>query len=208
MSRRRRYIGFFSLTGAPSAVIASSGFDGKHRPATRRENGSQMKAAVRICGRFHILGDGPHPQIQNQRSQHIETGAQHDREREESFSDDVIHAYRLPNCVQVIPEFADRRAGGFRVGHTVLFALIFKLMQRLAGMGRRSHRCDIHFGHVHGRQTAVGIVSGGAGFTDIYGAAGSFVILLVSVYYSAQVLLFGDLDIDVTRQFKDEGSGN
>jgi membrane protein len=37
----------------------------------------------------------------------------------------------------------------------------------------------------------LGLYLGAAGFTDTYGAAGSLVVLLVWVYYSAQVFLFG-----------------
>jgi membrane protein len=37
----------------------------------------------------------------------------------------------------------------------------------------------------------LGVYLGKAGFADTYGAAGSLVILLVWVYYSAQVMFFG-----------------
>jgi membrane protein len=37
----------------------------------------------------------------------------------------------------------------------------------------------------------LGVYLGKAGFTDTYGAAGSLVIVLVWVYYSAQVLFLG-----------------
>jgi len=38
---------------------------------------------------------------------------------------------------------------------------------------------------------AIGVYLGGAGVRSAYGAAGSFVLLLLWIYYSAQILLFG-----------------
>jgi membrane protein len=40
-------------------------------------------------------------------------------------------------------------------------------------------------------KTAIGIYLGNSGVTSAYGAAGSFVVLLLWIYYSAQILLFG-----------------
>jgi membrane protein len=40
-------------------------------------------------------------------------------------------------------------------------------------------------------KTAIGLYLGGAGVRSAYGAAGSFVLLLLWIYYSAQILLFG-----------------
>ncbi len=40
-------------------------------------------------------------------------------------------------------------------------------------------------------KTAIGLYLGGAGLRSAYGAAGSFVLLLLWIYYSAQILLFG-----------------
>jgi membrane protein len=40
-------------------------------------------------------------------------------------------------------------------------------------------------------KTAIGLYLGGAGVRSAYGAAGSFVLLLLWIYYSAQIFLFG-----------------
>jgi membrane protein len=40
-------------------------------------------------------------------------------------------------------------------------------------------------------KTLIGLYLGGAGVRSAYGAAGSFVLLLLWIYYSAQILLFG-----------------
>jgi membrane protein len=78
------------------------------------------------------------------------------------------------------------------VAITVLFALIFKLMPNVA-----LEWGDVTIGAIFtsllftAGKVLLGFYLGGAGFTDTYGAAGSLVILLVWVYYSAQVFLFG-----------------
>ena len=78
------------------------------------------------------------------------------------------------------------------VAITVLFALIFKLMPNIS-----LEWGDVTIGAVFtsllftAGKVLLGLYLGGAGFTDTYGAAGSLVILLVWVYYSAQVFLFG-----------------
>ena len=78
------------------------------------------------------------------------------------------------------------------VAITVLFALIFKLMPNVS-----LEWSDVALGAIFtsvmltAGKLLLGLYLGGAGFTDTYGAAGSLVILLVWVYYSAQVLIFG-----------------
>jgi membrane protein len=75
---------------------------------------------------------------------------------------------------------------------TVLFALIFKLMPNVS-----LEWGDVAIGAIFtsvlftAGKLLLGLYLDGAGFTDTYGAAGSLVVLLVWVYYSAQVLLFG-----------------
>jgi len=78
------------------------------------------------------------------------------------------------------------------VAITVLFALIFKLMPNVS-----LEWSDVTIGAIFtsllftAGKILLGLYLGGAGFTDTYGAAGSLVVLLVWVYYSAQVFLFG-----------------
>jgi membrane protein len=78
------------------------------------------------------------------------------------------------------------------VALTVLFALIFKLMPNVS-----LEWGDVTIGAIFtsvmftAGRVLLGLYLGGAGFTDTYGAAGSLVILLVWVYYSAQVFFFG-----------------
>ncbi len=84
---------------------------------------------------------------------------------------------------------------------TVLFALIFKLMPDVS-----LEWGDVTIGAIltslmfTAGKLLLGLYLGGAGFTDTYGAAGSLVILLVWVYYSAQVVLFG---AEFTRAYTD-----
>jgi membrane protein len=74
----------------------------------------------------------------------------------------------------------------------VLFALIFKLMPNVS-----LEWGDVAIGAIFtslmftAGKFLLALYLAGAGFTDTYGAAGSLVILLVWVYYSAQVLFFG-----------------
>jgi membrane protein len=75
---------------------------------------------------------------------------------------------------------------------TVLFALIFKYLPEVTIAWR-----DVWIGafttavlFVLGK-SAIGLYLGHASIGSAYGAAGSFVVLLVWVYYSAQILLFG-----------------
>ncbi len=75
---------------------------------------------------------------------------------------------------------------------TVLFAFIFKVLPRMP-----LHWGDVTIGAVGtsllfaAGKFLLGVYLGKAGFTDTYGAAGSLVIVLVWVYYSAQVLFLG-----------------
>jgi membrane protein len=75
---------------------------------------------------------------------------------------------------------------------TALFALIFKFMPSVA-----LEWDDVALGAVFtsllftAGKFLLGVYLGKAGFTDTYGAAGSLLIILVWVYYSAQVLFLG-----------------
>jgi membrane protein len=78
------------------------------------------------------------------------------------------------------------------VALTVLFALIFKLMPNVwLKWGDVAIGAILTSAMFMAGKVLLGLYLGGAGFTDTYGAAGSLVILLVWVYYSAQVFLFG-----------------
>ena len=75
---------------------------------------------------------------------------------------------------------------------TVLFAFIFKVLPRVP-----LHWGDVAIGAVAtsllfaAGKFLLGLYLGRSSFTDTYGAAGSLVIVLVWVYYSAQVLFLG-----------------
>jgi membrane protein len=75
---------------------------------------------------------------------------------------------------------------------TVLIAFIFKALPRVP-----LHWGDVIIGAVvtsvlfAAGKLLLGVYLGKAGFTDTYGAAGSLVIVLVWVYYSAQVVFLG-----------------
>ena len=75
---------------------------------------------------------------------------------------------------------------------TVLFAFIFKVLPRCLFTGatsplvRSSPRCCSLL-----ERSCWAFISARRDFTDTYGAAGSLVIVLVWVYYSAQVLYLG-----------------
>jgi membrane protein len=75
---------------------------------------------------------------------------------------------------------------------TVLFAFIFKVLPRVALLWS-----DVAMGAVAtsllfaAGKFLLGVYLGKADFTDTYGAASSLVIILVWVYYSAQVLFLG-----------------
>jgi membrane protein len=85
------------------------------------------------------------------------------------------------------------------VAITVLFAFIFKVLPSVP-----LHWSDVGFGAVATSLLFVvgkfllGMYLGRAAFADSYGAAGSLVIVLVWVYYSAQVLFFG---AELTRAY-------
>jgi membrane protein len=82
---------------------------------------------------------------------------------------------------------------------TVLFAFIFKMLPSVP-----LHWGDVTIGAVvtsllfTAGKFLLGVYFGKASFTDTYGAAGSLVIALVWVYYSAQVLFLG---AEFTRAF-------
>jgi membrane protein len=75
---------------------------------------------------------------------------------------------------------------------TALFALIFKVLPDVDMQWR-----DVWPGGAVTAllftvgKTVIGIYLGRAGVTSVYGAAGSFVLLLLWVYYSAQILFLG-----------------
>ena len=75
---------------------------------------------------------------------------------------------------------------------TVLFAMIFKYFPR-----QKITWGDVWIGAVVTAslftvgKACIGIYLGRNAFTSAYGAAGSFVVLLLWVYYSAQIFLFG-----------------
>jgi len=82
---------------------------------------------------------------------------------------------------------------------TVLFASIFKVLPNVP-----LHRGDVSLGAVvtallfTAGKALLGVYLGKADFADTYGAAGSLVIVLVWVYYSAQVLYLG---AELTRAY-------
>ena len=75
---------------------------------------------------------------------------------------------------------------------TTLFAMIYKIMPRARIAWR-----DVWIGAVvtsllfQVGKFAIGIYLGKSGVTSAFGAAGSLVVLLVWVYYSAQIFLLG-----------------
>jgi membrane protein len=102
-------------------------------------------------------------------------------------------AYKYLNPAADPPRFLSQSTWLFSiVAIAVLFALIFKLMPNVS-----LEWGDVLIGAVltsimfMAGKILLGLYLGAAGFTDTYGAAGSLVVLLVWVYYSAQVFLFG-----------------
>jgi membrane protein len=85
------------------------------------------------------------------------------------------------------------------VGITALFAFIFKVLPRVplqwSDVGMGAVVTSLLF--VAGK-LVLGLYLGRASFADTYGAAGSLVIVLVWVYYSAQVLFLG---AELTRAY-------
>lgn len=75
---------------------------------------------------------------------------------------------------------------------TMLFAFVFKVLPRVP-----LRWSDVALGAVLTAllftlgKVLLGVYLGRAGFTDTYGAAGSLIVVLVWVYYSAQVLYLG-----------------
>jgi membrane protein len=103
-------------------------------------------------------------------------------------------AYKYLNPAADPPRYLSQSTGWLFsiVAIAVLFALFFKLMPNVS-----LEWGDVLIGAVFtsllftAGKVLLGLYLGGAGFTDTYGAAGSLVVLLVWVYYSAQVFLFG-----------------
>ena len=75
---------------------------------------------------------------------------------------------------------------------TVLFALIYKVMPRVSVAWR-----DVWFGAAVTSllftigKLVIGLYIGKSGVTSVFGAAGALVVLLLWVYYSAQIFLLG-----------------
>ena len=103
-------------------------------------------------------------------------------------------AYKFLNPAADPPRFLGQSTGWLVsiVAIAVLFAVIFKLMPNVS-----LEWGDVVIGAIFtslmftAGKVLLGLYLGAAGFTDTYGAAGSLVVLLVWVYYSAQVFLFG-----------------
>ena len=87
---------------------------------------------------------------------------------------------------------------------TVLFALMFKLMPdapvawRAAWVGGLATAALFTAG-----KSLIGLYLGASSMTSTYGAAGSVMVILVWVYYSAQIVLFG---AEFTRAFQECGA--
>jgi hypothetical protein len=58
-------------------------------------------------------------------------------------------------------------------------------------LARCRHRLSDHRDLVHDRQVSIGLYIGSSGVASGYGAAGALLILLLWVYYSAQIFLLG-----------------
>jgi membrane protein len=87
---------------------------------------------------------------------------------------------------------------------TVLFAAIFKILPdvhiawRDVWLGAAATAALFAVGKI-----LIGLYLGRSSFTSAYGAAGSFLVLLVWVYYSAQILFFGaEFTWVYTKQYK------
>ena len=74
----------------------------------------------------------------------------------------------------------------------LLFGTIYRMLHRKA-FGKRGLWTGAAVTAVlfAAGKTLIGYYLGGAGLRSAYGAAGSFVLLLLWIYYSAQILLFG-----------------
>jgi membrane protein len=90
---------------------------------------------------------------------------------------------------------------------TVLFAAIYKILPdtrvrwRNVWLGASMAALLFSIG-----RTLIGFYLGRSSFSSVYGAAGSFVVILFWVYYSAQILFFGAEFTQVTSRFEDEAS--
>ena len=81
--------------------------------------------------------------------------------------------------------------GHVRGGHAPVRDDLQVAARREGRLGRRLARERRHRVAVHGREVAIGLYLGRSGIGSAYGAAGSLVVLLVWIYYSAQILFFG-----------------
>ncbi len=90
---------------------------------------------------------------------------------------------------------------------TVLFASIYKILPdtkvrwRNVWLGAGMAALLFTIG-----RTLIGFYLGRSSFSSVYGAAGSFVVILFWVYYSAQILFFGAEFTQVTSRHEDEQS--
>lgn len=84
---------------------------------------------------------------------------------------------------------------------TVLFALIYRVLPdtHIAWSDVWLGAATTAFLFVLGK-SLIGLYLGTSGVSSAYGAAGSFVLVLLWVYYSAQILLFG---AEITRAFSE-----
>lgn len=88
---------------------------------------------------------------------------------------------------------------------TVLFAAIYKILPdtkvrwRNVWLGAGMAALLFSIG-----RTLIGFYLGRSSFSSVYGAAGSFVVILLWVYYSAQILFFGAEFTQVTSRHEDE----
>jgi membrane protein len=88
---------------------------------------------------------------------------------------------------------------------TVLFASIYKILPdtkvrwRNVWLGAGMAALLFSIG-----RTLIGFYLGRSSFSSVYGAAGSFVVILFWVYYSAQILFFGAEFTQVTSRYEDE----
>lgn len=75
---------------------------------------------------------------------------------------------------------------------TTLFAAIYRLLPSVRVPWRAAWRGGLLTALLYGvGQTAIGLYLGFSAIASSYGAAGAFVVLLVWIYYSAQIFLYG-----------------
>jgi membrane protein len=101
-----------------------------------------------------------------------------------------VVAERLPDAVQWLAQAANMAVSFVVI--TLLFAMIFKLLPDV-----KMAWSDVWIGAVVTAalftvgKFAIGLYLGRSSMASSYGVAGSFVVLLVWTYYSAQILFFG-----------------